>query len=384
MKSTETTARAIFLRSLLAPALLCVSSMTLAATVIADGPLDQNWVKRGLILEPGFAGSKSSSFVSSPSVVRLEDGRLRIYVWVADGAPPWLRGRHIIVAAENDAADPFRWHVVSAEEMVGPGPEGGVRDRGVGFPYVLPRDDEPWLMYYGTWAGDWTVRRELTNRIGVALSYDEGLTWEVANEDMLPSGPPGNFDAGAIPSVAVHRKSPDEYLMWYTAGGKYVRFGSVNQGILSIGMARSRDGIDWRKVEGPVLAAREGTVSPYEACLARPAVIEIDGVFHMWLGVYDMAPGSRPSGSSEANASTAPAGGNSSYRLEYARSTDGENWVRYADQPIIPLTPGGFDATSQTYPSVVDMGDELWLFYTGDGLGATGIGLATLDKRALR
>ena len=50
----------------------------------------------------------------------------------------------------------------------------------------------------------------------------------------------------------------------------------------------------------------------------------------------------------------------------------------------MPLTPGGFDSTSQTYPSVVDMGDELWLFYTGDGLGATGVGLATLDKAALR
>jgi hypothetical protein len=30
------------------------------------------------------------------------------------------------------------------------------------------------------------------------------------------------------------------------------------------------------------------------------------------------------------------------------------------------------------------MGDELWLFYTGDGLGATGVGLATLDKASLR
>jgi hypothetical protein len=101
-----------------------------------------------------------------------------------------------------------------------------------------------------------------------------------------------------------------------------------------------------------------------------------------------MSPGSRPNDSNQTETSNSAAsvvrGGSSSYRLEYARSTDGINWTRYADQPIFPLTPGGFDSQSQTYASVVDMGDELWLFYTGDGLGTTGIGLATLNKEELR
>jgi hypothetical protein len=30
------------------------------------------------------------------------------------------------------------------------------------------------------------------------------------------------------------------------------------------------------------------------------------------------------------------------------------------------------------------MGKQLWMFYTGNAFGATGIGLATLDKSALR
>ena len=33
---------------------------------------------------------------------------------------------------------------------------------------------------------------------------------------------------------------------------------------------------------------------------------------------------------------------------------------------------------------LVDMGEQLWMFYTGDGLGNTGVGLATLDKDELR
>jgi hypothetical protein len=359
-----------------------------AETIVTDEPHGQRWVKRGIVAAPGFAGPQSSAFVSSPSVVRLENGRLRMYVWVADGAPPWLNGRHVIIAAEADPADPTSWTLVGHGPMVGPLEGSATRDRGVGFPFVLPRDDAPWLMFFGSWGGDWQATQQLSNRTGVAVSHDEGLTWQVVEEDLLPSGPPGSFDSGAIPSVGVVRGTADEgYLLWYTAAEKYVRFGPVNQGILHIGGARSRDGLEWAALDEPVLLARMEASAPYEACLARPTVIEIDGTYHMWLGVYDMAPGSRPHDTAVGLDSSQQAlvrEGSGSYRIEYARSTDGVRWTRFADQPVLPLTPGGFDSTSQTYASIVDMGDELWMFYTGDGLGTTGVGLATLAKSQLR
>jgi hypothetical protein len=374
-------------RHCLCALLVATAADAAAETVVTTAPHGQNWTKRGVIAAPGFAGEQSSAFVSAPSVVRLPNGRLRMYVWVADGYPPWLNGRHTIVAAEADPADPLQWEVIGEGPMLGPEPGSAIRDRGVGFPYVLPRADAPWLMYFGTWGGDWLVTQQLANRTGLALSHDEGLTWEVVEEDLLPSGSPGSFDAGAIPSAVVVRNAADDYLLWYTAAEKYVRFGPVNQGLLHIGGARSKDGIRWQGLEEPVLRARVDAVDPYEACLARPAVIELDGVYHMWLGVYDMAEGARPSAEQAGLDESREAlirERSGSYRLEYARSTDGIRWTRFADQPVIPLTPGGFDATSQTYASVVDMGNELWLFYTGDGLGATGVGLATLDKAALR
>lgn len=375
----------VFLPFLLVLCLLVLPQTAISETIFTDAPLKQNWIKRGIILAPGFAGPRSSEFVSSPSVVRLKDGRLRMYVWVADGSPPWLRGRHIIIAAEADPSNPFHWEVVPGGAMVGPDPDSPVRARGVGFPFVLPRSDGPWFMYYGTWSGKWAVKEELTNRIGLALSHDEGLTWEVVEEDLLPSGPPGSFDQGAIPSVDVLHLGRDDYRMWYTAAGEYLRFGKINQGTLHIGAARSDDGIHWNKLEQPAMRARQNGAEPYEACLARPAVLKLDGVYHMWFGVYDMAPESRPNNiATGENQGERKAAAGGSYRLEYARSSDGINWTRYADQPIMPLTQGGFDSRSQTYASVVDMGEQIWLFYTGDGLGATGIGLATLDKDELR
>ena len=71
------------------------------------------------------------------------------------------------------------------------------------------------------------------------------------------------------------------------------------------------------------------------------------------------------------------------YRLGYARSKDGVSWQRSFDKEILPLTPDGFDSVNQSYPNVIEMGDELWMFYVGNSFGATGIGWATMNKSGL-
>lgn len=378
------------MRSLLC--LLCV--IGLSSPVLAQEPEPlQPWIKRGVILQPGFAGPMSSKLVSSPSVVKLRDGRLRMYFWAADGVPPW-HGRHVILAAEASPANPFEWKLVSTTPMVGPDPSGKIRDRGVGFPFVLAREDGPWLMYYGTW-GSWAPPEELSNRTGLASSSDAGITWKVINETALPLGKPGSYDAGLTGSVGVLRDAKNKYLMYYTAGEKYVRFGERNRGIVHVGAAESTDGITWTKRAQPAIKARLDTVDPYEAVVSKPSVIKLNGVYHMWFSVYAMwghsaptAPGDK--GKYERAADTDRSNWRKitqkeqGYRIEYARSTDGVNWKRTPDRRAFALTPGGFDSKNQSYPMVLDMGSQLWLFYVGNEFGSTGIGLATLEKSELR
>lgn len=352
----------------------------------------QHWVKRGVVLSPGFAGPQSSKLVSSPSVIRMSNGRLRMYFWAADGVPPW-HGTHVILAAEADPANPFVWHLISDKPMLGPDRGGNIRDRGVGFPFVLPRTDGPWLMYYGTW-GTWAKDGAVSNRTGLAASDDGGLTWKVVEETVLPLGAPGSYDAGLTGSVDVLRESAERYLMWYTAGERYVRFGERNRGIVHVGAAHSRDGIHWTKAPRPAIAARLGSVDPYEAVVSKPYVLKINGVYHMWFCVYAMALGAKPStagpeyrGEQEQDRDRSKweriTHAERGYHIEYARSVDGVNWHRQADQPVMSLTPGGFDSRSQSYPTIIDMGSQLWMFYVGDEFGSTGIGLATLDKSEL-
>ena len=342
-----------------ASVVLSVLSLALCATTSGDD-FFQPWMKQGQVLAPGFAGDKSTGRLSAPCVIKLRDGRLRMYFWTTSGAGD--RREHLF-AAEASPDDATNWELIGAGPVLKPATTGNVRDRGPSFPWVLPRDDAPWLMYYCAW-GSWAAAGELSNRTSLAISEDQGRTWRVIREPLLPLGPPGSFDAGLTGSVCALRLAASDYRMWYTAGERYEMFDGRKRGIVHLGYATSTDGESWHRHEKPHLSPRLDGVQPYEAVVSKPSVLVINGVFHMWLSVFQME--------------------GRGYRLGYARSEDGVNWRRALDQEILPLTPGGFDSINQSYPNVIEMGDELWMFYVGNSFGATGIGWATMKKSALK
>jgi predicted GH43/DUF377 family glycosyl hydrolase len=320
----------------------------------------QPWVKKGRIIAPGFAGPQSQSRVSAPSVVRLKNGQLRMYFWATG------RGHHYIYAAEASPKNPHYWKLIKKEPVLGPSPIGNINDKGPSFPWVIQQDNT-WLMYYATW-GSWAPPDEVSNRTGLAISDDEGIHWKVLKEP-LPLGKPGEYDAGVTGSVAVLKTGPQNYQMWYTAGERYAILDWISPGfkraIVHIGHAVSLDGITWVKTQKPVLSPRLDAVKSYEAVVSKPGIILMNGTYHMWLSVFTMQEG----------------GG---YRLNYARSKNGLDWERFADEEVMPLTPGGFDSNHQSYANVIEQGDELWMFYVGNAFGSTGIGLATMKKSELR
>jgi hypothetical protein len=315
----------------------------------------QPWRKQGLILPPGFAGTRSKDSLSAPSLVRLKNGGLRLYFWARQS------GFSYIYAVESAPGAPGTWTLVTPDPMLGPSPIGNLNDKGPGFPFVLRRDDAPWLLYYCSW-GSWAPRDEISNRTCLAISYDEGITWTVLREPLLPLGPPGSFDGGLTGSVCVTRSATNRYRMWYTAGGRYAMIGPIKRAIAHIGYATSKDGVNWEKDARPIMSPREDAVQPYEAVVSKPTVLFLHGAYHMWLSVFCME--------------------GRGYRLNYAHSTDGIRWQRFYDE-ILPLTPGGFDSDNQSYANVVEQGNELWMFYVGNDFGRTGIGLATLGKSFL-
>jgi len=70
------------------------------------------------------------------------------------------------------------------------------------------------------------------------------------------------------------------------------------------------------------------------------------------------------------------------YSMSEAVSTDGYTWDRGEGDENLALTPNPaseWESQMVEYPSIVDEGDQLRLFYCGNGYGMTGIGTATAN-----
>lgn len=68
------------------------------------------------------------------------------------------------------------------------------------------------------------------------------------------------------------------------------------------------------------------------------------------------------------------------YRLGYAESKDGVNWIRKDNEIGIDVSADGWDSEMICYPAVVKTNNKTFLFYNGNNNGASGFGYAELIK----
>lgn len=211
-------------------------------------------------------------------------------------------------------------------------------------PRLAKVTDTHWRMYYTGWGqGLW--------RMGLAESFDGGVTWKRYSDDpILPLGPKGSFDseAACVPMVV---KSGNLWKMWYT--GSQNRKESIN-----ICYATSSDGIHWNKhSENPVLSTIKD--SQWETgVISRPFVLEEDGIVKMW---YSMR--------------------GPTYRIGYAESLDGIHWERSPISPILDVSPSGWDHDMVEYPEIDIVNGVYRMWYCGNGFGTVGYSEGISDTR---
>jgi uncharacterized repeat protein (TIGR01451 family) len=210
------------------------------------------------------------------------------------------------------------------------GANGAWDDAAIWRPIVL-KEGSIYKMWYS--ASDGTTRR-----IGLATSPN-GITWtkSISNPVLAPGS------VGAWDSIGVYAPSVifdgGVYKMWYAG----------NWGFSSIGYATSPDGITWTKsAYNPVLSGQGYYGNGYwEAEVTEPTVIKVGTTYHLWYVGND----------------------GTILRIGHATSTDGLNWVKDAANPVLNLgTPGNWDWLDVYSPSVVKVGDEFKLWYSGDTL----------------
>lgn len=221
--------------------------------VSADGV---GWSRLGRILSP--EAWEGTAIAANGSALVVNGA---FWYWYQAGEPPRL--------ALARSADGRRWKKVAAP-VLETGPRGSWDERGVADPYVIRVEGLFYLFYLGQ-------DRARRQRLGVARSVD-GVRWEKLRANpILGLGSAGAFDENGVGEPAVW-SARGSYWMLYTGRDRAER--------RRLGLARSIDGIRWRRVsEAPVLA---GT-GWFSQVVCDPEVEVTDAGARVWFGGGDVA-----------------------------------------------------------------------------------------------
>ncbi len=208
---------------------------------------NKTWVKQGVCLNLGEAGSFDSVHVVYPYVIKVGD-TYKMWYTANDGAKHWRIG----YAASVDGII-FKERALNLDV----GPAGSLDAEHVQSPIVL-KQGGVYIMWYAGFGGyppAWRILR--------ATSLD-GVSWQKQGL-ALDRGKAGDYDSNnLLPGTVLYNNKEGGFMMWYWAQGSNWR----------ILQAVSKNGIDWEK-KGVVIDL--GPVRSLDSrALVVPAVLEIN------------------------------------------------------------------------------------------------------------
>lgn len=300
------------------------------------------WEKLGLVYAPdgGLWWARSHAYMPTPLV--MNDGSIRIFLAFLDHD---LVGRMGYVDVSGE--DPKRILGVSRSPLLDVGEPGTFDEWGV-TPMSIVRSGESLLMYYTGWQR--TRSNRYTMLTGLALSRDDGRTFSRAQHvPVLDRSEQEQFFRTAM--FVLHHSAG--WSAWYAAGSRWIESDGKTLPTYDLRFLASRDGVHWPDSGEVCLEPSR----PSELGFGRPFVYRKDSGYEMLYSIRRLGLGYRPG---------------------LARSSDGMKWVRCDEEAGIDISPAGWDSEMLCFGSIATTPAGRWLFYNGNGYGATGVGVAVL------
>ena len=228
-----------------------------------------------------------------------------------------------------------------------PGELGTFDESGVSYPWIVHHDDRMFMYYVGWVAGG---RTRFQNYTGLAISDDGGRTFRRAqNVPILDRTQDEPFGSG---SCAVWIDS-DGWKMIYTSFEPWIGDGPQARPCYRLKEAISDDGISWHRTGRVVIDFSH----PDEHIIGKPMVLSDGSVTRLWYSHRGPA-----------------------YRIGYAESTNGRDFVRMDDRVGIDVSTSGWDSEMIEYAYVFDLNGDRFMIYNGNDFGRTGLGYARLQS----
>jgi hypothetical protein len=307
------------------------------------------WIKRGCIFnieKSQILGSSTHAQVPAPFVMH---DRIRVYYAARFNGKAFVQ--YFDLAFDLKTILGHSHHMVL--EI---GKPGAFDADGIMPSCIIKEGDEIWMYYIG-WSKLSGEHARYQNEIGIAVSRDEGETFERMFEGPVMGRLPTEPGLAVMPFVMFK----NWFRMWYQSGTGWTEVGEQYEPLYVIKYAESVDGVKWDRL--PNICIESNFL--LEA-FSRPSIFfdEKLGIYNMWFCYRD---------------SEDYRGGNGSYRIGKAVSSDGIKWQR--NKYIFPLgKEGEWDSEMTCYPYIIEVNGKLTMFYNGNGFGQSGIGIATWEE----
>jgi predicted GH43/DUF377 family glycosyl hydrolase len=292
--------------------IICALIMSVNVSVAQD-EWDKSYANP--VLNLGTDGTWDKGGASNPSVI-FKDYEYKMWYTGFDG-------EHMRIGYAT-SIDGTNWTKYSPNPVLDLGTQKSWDSIHIANPSVL-FDGITYKMWYTGFDGDHI-------RIGYANSAD-GIHWEKFPENpVLDIGAWGSNKNSDVWSPSVVFDGV-EYKMWYTGF----------DGNMKIGFARSSDGIHWTKANAPVLDM--GIWGSWDDRGAWSPSVLLDGFeYKMWYTGWNGV----------------------SAGIGYATSTDGINWVKPSNSPVLdPGTTGLWDYSYVSNPTVILQDNRYKMWYSG-------------------
>lgn len=301
-----------------------------------------SWIKKGLVWKPNPSLWWQQYYGILPTPEYLEkEQRIRVYFATACKDK---YGR--ITYIDLDANDPSKVLYEAPEPILDIGDMGTFDDCGVNVSAIVNTPQGQKMLYYVGYQR--TVKVPYMLYAGLAIAPNQSNHFErvqttpiIGRSEQVPL-------SAAAPFVLLEE---GVYKMWFWVAKKWT---TVNEKLYlqaSIGYAESNDGIHWDILNTACMEPNPQT----EFSLGRPYVLKTNGLYQMWYSVRYI---------------------DKLYRIGYAESHNGQDWIRKDETVGIDVSPEGWDSEMICYPAVLRVKDKLYLFYNGNNNGMTGFGYA--------
>ncbi|AIY90179.1 glycoside hydrolase family protein [Geoglobus acetivorans] len=307
------------------------------------------WEKKGLIYKPDGTLWWAKTHAAIPTPVLLDKSTIRIYFASRD-----RNNVSRIGYIDVDSRDPSIVLDISKEPVLDIGVRGAFDDNGVLPSSIVKFDDKLFLYYIGFQLGV-KVRYFLFS--GLAISVDSGKSFSRYSRVPILDRSDAGLYFRTAPYVYLE-SSTDTWHMWYVEGNTWTTLSSGKEvPVYTIKYLKSTDGITWPN-EGNILSGFNFKTSD-EHGFGRPFILRDGDGYKMFYSIRTKSKG---------------------YRIGYAESVDGINWIRKDEEVGIDVSKAGWDSEMICFASIVKVRNKTYMFYNGNNYGETGIGYAVLIK----